>query len=162
MSRQGTAYVAVKSACGCAVTFQVNNPEHRKDVAKQVADDIRHGLDVYLLPLEEAKQRQTATFGTCKHSGVEPKQRVVLITAGRLWIKRDSHGCAVGADTDLEGIASVVSDSGVTHTQEEAPVEIGYCKWEHECPTCGKLYGEPGDDLCDFEHGKEDENENSE
>ena len=41
-----------KRLCGCLVMAIVNNPEDKKDVAREVAKAIREGLSVYLVSSE--------------------------------------------------------------------------------------------------------------
>ena len=50
------AYVGVKK-CGCAVAAVVDNPDHAKDVAKEVADFIKSGLTIERVPVEVVRAR---------------------------------------------------------------------------------------------------------
>ena len=48
-------YIGTK-ACGCLRAAAVNNPEHKKDVAKAVAGMIRDGLSVELVETQAVRE----------------------------------------------------------------------------------------------------------
>ena len=50
------AYIGTKK-CGCVVAAVVDNPDHAKDVAKDVAGFIRKGLSIERVSIEKARVR---------------------------------------------------------------------------------------------------------
>ena len=48
------SYIAQKE-CGCLVMAVVNNPDHRREVAREVSRAIREGLQVSIVPSEQVR-----------------------------------------------------------------------------------------------------------
>ena len=59
---QGMAYVSRCTACKKIVTAIVDNPAHKREVAKEVADAIRSGEAVERMPVEDVRR---ADFCSC-------------------------------------------------------------------------------------------------
>ena len=57
----GYAYVGIKP-CGCMVFAFVDRPEHKRDIAKEVAVCIRSGWTVERVPVERVR----AELKTCR------------------------------------------------------------------------------------------------
>jgi hypothetical protein len=49
------AYVGIK-ACGCIVAATVDNPQHKREVAKDIAGFIRQGLSVERITVERVRK----------------------------------------------------------------------------------------------------------
>ena len=61
MSDETPCYIGINKEGKCRAAA-VDNPEHAKDVAKTVADWIKHGLTVERVTVEEARKRLAAGF----------------------------------------------------------------------------------------------------
>ena len=48
------SYIGQKE-CGCLVMAVVNNPDHRREVAREVSRAIRGGLQVSIVPTEQVR-----------------------------------------------------------------------------------------------------------
>ncbi len=57
------AYIGRKT-CGCVVFAMVDDPEHKKETAKEIAKCIRQGLTIERMTVKEV--RELEMFG-CKH-----------------------------------------------------------------------------------------------
>jgi NADPH:quinone reductase-like Zn-dependent oxidoreductase len=55
-------YVGIKN-CGCMVAAMVDNPEHKKDTAKEIAKWIREGLTIERVTAEYVREN----FKKCNH-----------------------------------------------------------------------------------------------
>ena len=58
---ESMAYIG-RRPCGCIVFAIMDNPEHRKDVARELGKAIREGLTVERVAAEVVRQ---STFGCC-------------------------------------------------------------------------------------------------
>lgn len=68
------AYIGRKPDCGCVVAIIVDMPEYKKDVAKQVAEFIRDGLEIERVDLDAGKQE----LHSCPHGKVSSAQKALL------------------------------------------------------------------------------------
>jgi hypothetical protein len=68
LSGETRCYVGRKD-CGCVVAACVDNPEHRRDTARFVADIIKDGLTVETMTVKEVRRCLTV----CKHSPRKPQ-----------------------------------------------------------------------------------------
>ena len=59
---QGMAYVSRCATCRKIVMATIDNPAHKREVAKEVADAIRSGEAVERVPLEDVRR---AEFCSC-------------------------------------------------------------------------------------------------
>ena len=49
-------YIGVKE-CGCVVAACVDNPKHKKDIAKNVGDWVKDGLTIERISVEDTRNR---------------------------------------------------------------------------------------------------------
>jgi hypothetical protein len=68
------AYIGRKRECKCAVAIIVDQPEYRRDVAKQVAEFIRDGYVVEYVDLEQGIQ----LVHSCPHRTPVANQAALL------------------------------------------------------------------------------------
>ena len=54
-------YIGIKE-CGCVVAACVDNPEHKKDTAKNISDWIKDGWTTERIPVEDTRNR----LSSCK------------------------------------------------------------------------------------------------
>ena len=78
------AYIGIKK-CGCVVAAVVDNPDHVKDVAKEVASCIREGLTIEHMPLEEARER----LGSSIRCECDEKPAAETPTSGQMDLEMD-------------------------------------------------------------------------
>lgn len=65
------AYVA-KKPCGCICSAVVDEPNHKRDVAKDVAEWIREGLTIEHVTVQHV--RENFVGWQCPHEPVAPEQ----------------------------------------------------------------------------------------
>lgn len=67
------AYMGARP-CGCACALLVDNPEHKREVAKDVASWIRSGLTIQRGTIEEARQFWKDKFASCPECAARHKR----------------------------------------------------------------------------------------
>jgi hypothetical protein len=65
------AYMGRRS-CGCVVAITVDDPEYKKDTAKEIGKWIRQGLAIERVSIETARQ----SFTTCPHHKPAKQKRL--------------------------------------------------------------------------------------
>lgn len=63
-AKEAMAYVGSEPECGCVTFLIVDNPEHAKDTAREVARMMRAGLTINRMTVEDAR---VPGFGSCPH-----------------------------------------------------------------------------------------------
>jgi len=63
------AYIGREENCGCVTCVTLDVPDHKTDVAKDIARWIRQGMTVERVPVEDAR----SAFTSCPHRA-KPKE----------------------------------------------------------------------------------------
>lgn len=63
MSGELMAYIGREADCGCVTCVTIDNPDHKREVAKDVAQWVRWGMTVERVAADEARQM----FTSCPH-----------------------------------------------------------------------------------------------
>ena len=71
-------YIGIKK-CGCVVAACVDNPEHKKDIAKNISDWVKDGLTIERISVEDARNR----LSCCKCDEVQATKQEDLFNASQ-------------------------------------------------------------------------------